>query len=57
MSDTKNDPIRSGKFDRPSENLVTKNTRDAPWHDDDCGNANDKSQHRRHHSLFEDLMN
>lgn len=57
MSDTKPDLTRINRFDRPSESIATKNIQHAPWHDDEGRHANDKSQHRRYHSLFEDLMN
>ncbi|MEP0963359.1 MAG: hypothetical protein ABJQ70_14215 [Roseobacter sp.] len=57
MSDTKKDHAVIHRFDRPSETIVTKNTEHAPWHDVDDRHNNDKSHHRRYHSLFEDLMN
>jgi hypothetical protein len=57
MSDPKTDAIRIKRFDRPSETLAMKNTLHAPWLEDDTRNANDKSQHRRYHSLYEDMMN
>lgn len=56
MSNSMNSPVQTNRFDRPSENHSTKNTEHAPWHDDNRY-ANDTSQHRRYHSLFEDLMN
>jgi hypothetical protein len=57
MSDTKTYATVLARFDRPSESQIRKNTEHAPWHDDDRHNVNDKSQHRRYHSLFEDMMN
>ena len=57
MSDTKAYTAVLARFDRPSESLAHKNTEDAPWHDDSARIVNDKSQHRRYHGLFEDLMN
>ncbi|MEP3636139.1 MAG: hypothetical protein ABJM43_00115 [Paracoccaceae bacterium] len=57
MSDTKTYATDLARFDRPSENQTLINTENAPWHDDCRRNVNDKSQHRRYHSLFEDMMN
>ena len=57
MSDTKTHANIFARFDRPSESVTRKNTEHAPWHDDDRRNVNDKSQHRRYHGLFEDMMN
>lgn len=57
MTDTKTSDAYVNRFDRPAKNLASKNTGHAPWHDDDDQNAQVKSQHRRYHSLFEDLMN
>lgn len=57
MSHAKKDQTVIHRFDRPSETMATKNTEHAPWHDDDGCHNNDKSQHRRYHSMFEDLMN
>ncbi|WP_420863215.1 hypothetical protein [Algirhabdus cladophorae] len=57
MSDTKKEHTSHNKFDRPAENLATIDKEHAPWLDDASGHAQVKSQHRRYHSLFEDLMN
>ena len=57
MSDTKTYATVLAQFDRPSESQTRKNTEHAPWHDDDRRNVNDRSQHRRYHGLFEDMMN
>jgi hypothetical protein len=57
MSDTKKHHTPADKFDRPSENLASKNIEHAPWHDEDGRAGRDMSKHRRYHSLFEDLMN
>lgn len=57
MADPKDNPTVHQKLDRPSENLATKDTAHAPWHDDLSRNSRDTSKHRRYHSLFEDLMN
>jgi len=57
MSDKKKEHTPSNRFDRLAENLAAKNTEHAPWHDDDGRHAQVQSQHRRYHSLFEDLMN
>jgi len=56
MSNPKIEQTSANNLDRPSENIATKNPRHAPWYDD-SHNAKDKAQHRRHHGLFEDLMN
>lgn len=57
MSDTTPHANILARFDRPSESVTRKNTEHAPWHDDDRRNVNDRSQHRRYHGLFEDMMN
>ena len=57
MAPAKKDHTATHWFDRPSETMVTKNTKHAPWHDDAGRDNHDKSQHRRYHGLFEDLMN
>lgn len=57
MSHAKKDDTVTHRFDRPSATIVTKNTEHAPWHNSDGRQNTDKSQHRRYHSLFEDLMN
>jgi hypothetical protein len=44
MSDDEIGLTGDNKFDRPSENLATKNTQQAPWHNDDGPNVNDRSQ-------------
>ncbi|KIN73313.1 hypothetical protein [Sulfitobacter guttiformis] len=57
MSGTKINFTDVNKLDRPSENLATIDTNNAPWYDGKGRHANDKAQHRRYHGLFEDLMN
>lgn len=57
MTERKTDASPAPIYDRPSEHIVSKNTQHAPWHDNVDHAAKDKSQHRRYHSLFEDLLN
>ncbi len=51
----------ASRLDRPSETVVANTVKDAPWETDRQRGAlnleRDGSQHRKYHSLFEDMLN
>lgn len=51
----------TSRYDRPCEHLARNWGEQAPWETDGKrGNLNlaeDRAEHRRYHSLFEDLLN
>ncbi|WP_224826710.1 hypothetical protein [Cognatishimia sp. MH4019] len=51
----------AARLDRPSETAAANKLKDAPWETDRQRGAlnleRDGSQHRKYHSLFEDMLN